>query len=173
MTVTQTILAQWDDLSPSAQSHILATRRPLLNRWDCIDSDCGIVDTITADDAADALDSFSDTYDRGMYPDAEGTVYIDIRVRNTITGEEESGTITLDEPEPECSAGEHNWRSPYSVVGGLRENPGVFGAGAGAGVRITNVCSHCGAYRTILTHAQRRDTGEYIGEQVSYSEARC
>jgi hypothetical protein len=39
----------------------------------------------------------------------------------------------------------HDWRTPHSVVGGLRENPGVWGVGAGVAEHF--VCSRCGAYK--------------------------
>ncbi len=164
MSISTAIRENWDDLSATAQKHIRATRPALLNRWDCID--VGKVDTITADSAEEALDSFADTYSRDMY-DCSGTVYVDIRVRNQVTHEEEIRTITLAEPEPECVDGQaHDWQSPYSLLGGLKENPGVWGSGGG--VRIKKVCAHCGAYRITETCAQRHDTGEYVGAETSY-----
>lgn len=49
--------------------------------------------------------------------------------------------------EPKCHAGTtHDWQSPYSVVQGCRENPGVWGSGHG-GICIHEVCSCCGMYR--------------------------
>jgi hypothetical protein len=73
--------------------------------------------------------------------------------------ERERITITLDAEEPECKDGEdHDWRSPYSVLGGIKENPGVWGHGGG--VAIKEVCAHCGKYKITDTWAQRSDTGE-------------
>jgi hypothetical protein len=40
------------------------------------------------------------------------------------------------------------------LVGGLRENPGVYGKQYGSGVIILEVCARCGARRTT-------DTGEH------------
>jgi hypothetical protein len=63
--------------------------------------------------------------------------------------------------EPDCADGhEHEWRSPYSVVGGLKENPGVWGNGGG--VKCTEVCAHCGTYRETDTWAQNPSSGEVI-----------
>lgn len=48
----------------------------------------------------------------------------------------------------ECLDGEdHDWQSPYSVLGGIKENPGVWGSGHGQ-VIIKSVCACCGMYRT-------------------------
>ena len=51
---------------------------------------------------------------------------------------------------PECEAaedGEHDWRSPHSLVGGLRENPGVW-SGGGTIMQNKSVCRCCGCYKT-------------------------
>lgn len=60
-----------------------------------------------------------------------------------------SGTLPAKDA-PECLDGDpdsHDWQSPYSVVGGIKENPGVWGSGHGH-VKICEVCACCGAYRT-------------------------
>lgn len=81
----------------------------------------------------------------------------------------DSHTIVIEPDEPECTADDHDWQSPYSVLGGLKENPGVWGKGGG--VVITEVCSHCGMYRVTDSWAQRRDTGEQGLESIEYREA--
>lgn len=60
----------------------------------------------------------------------------------------------LLEIDPGCSTDEHDWQSPHSVVGGCRENPGVWGRGAGSGVVVAEVCARCGAYRYQETGAR-------------------
>lgn len=84
--------------------------------------------------------------------------------------ERECVTVTIEPIEPEC-AGEHDhdWRSPYSVLGGIKENPGVWGHGGG--VILREVCAHCGRYRITDTWAQRKDTGEQGLESVKYEDA--
>jgi hypothetical protein len=78
--------------------------------------------------------------------------------------------ITIEiEAEPDCEAEEHDWQSPYEVVGGVKENPGV--RGHGGGVIIKECCAHCGRYRFTDTWAQRRDTGEQGLRRVSYEDA--
>jgi len=82
----------------------------------------------------------------------------------------ESHTITIEPEEPSCRAGhDHEWCSPYEVLGGLRENPGCWGHGGGVIVR--EVCRHCGVYRVTDTWAQDPDTGEQGLTGVSYEEA--
>lgn len=80
-----------------------------------------------------------------------------------------SHKIALEPEEPECEQPEHDWRSPYSVLGGVRENPGVWGHGGG--VVIREVCAHCGRYRITDTWAQHRATGEQGLTSTSYEDA--
>lgn len=71
---------------------------------------------------------------------------------------EEKITVQVDPPEPRCVADAHDWRGEYDVVGGLKENPGVFGNEGG--VEILRVCIHCNILRVVNTWAQRPDTGQ-------------
>ena len=77
-------------------------------------------------------------------------------------------TVRIDPAEPRCVDREtsHDWQSPHEIVGGLRENPGVWGHGGG--VISREVCVRCGCERTTDTWAQRRDTGEQGLTSVSY-----
>jgi len=68
------------------------------------------------------------------------------------------GDAIEEPPAAECEEaddGEHDWCSPHEVVGGIAENPGVWGNGGG--VIITEVCRHCGTYRTTDTWATGHD----------------
>jgi hypothetical protein len=78
-------------------------------------------------------------------------------------------TYTFDAKEPECTDDEHDWQAPYSVLGGIRENPGVWGHGGG--VIIREVCAHCGAYRETDTWAQDPSTGAQGLRSVRYEPA--
>lgn len=124
-------------------------------------------DTIEATSAEEAL-AEARNVDRSNYSDAEGTIWIDVRVHCEETGEEASDTVTLEPDEPECTEGEHDWQSPHELLGGLRENPGV--QGHGGGVVIDEACLHCGCRRTTDTWAQRPDTGEQGLTSVEYEE---
>ena len=65
----------------------------------------------------------------------------------------ESVTAEIDPTPPECEEDkEHDWQSPHEVVGGIEENPGVWGNAGG--VIVTEVCAHCGAYKVTNTWDQ-------------------
>lgn len=135
-------------------------------------SECGQhYDYIWAASIDDALAVAVRNFNSDAYPMGEGseTTWIDIQVCDMLTEETASTEMEIDPPEPECTEGEHDWRSPYSVLGGLRENPGVWGHGAG--VIIKTVCAHCGAYMIRDTWAQRPDNGVEGYESVAYQPA--
>ena len=61
----------------------------------------------------------------------------------------ESIFLSEDEPPPDCRCcGGDDWAAPHCCVGGLKENPGVWGSGHGS-VSVTEVCKACGAYRCV------------------------
>jgi len=79
-------------------------------------------------------------------------------------------TYTFEVEEPDCiGKREHDWKSPLSIVGGVKENPGVYGHGGG--VVITEICAHCGAYRETDTWAQDSQTGEQGLHETTYRPA--
>jgi hypothetical protein len=79
----------------------------------------------------------------------------------------ESHTIELEQEIPPCEDGqEHDWQSPLEIVGGIAENPGVWGHGGG--VIAVECCMHCGCKRTTDTWAQNPATGEQGLTSVSY-----
>lgn len=126
-------------------------------------------DTVTATSPEAALKIARGNVDRGNYNDTEGTLWIEVRVVCEETGEEASDTVTLDEDEPDCEDSEtHDWQSPIELVGGIKENPGVWGNGGG--VIIKEVCMHCGCLRLTDTWAQNPETGEQGLTSVSYEE---
>lgn len=129
--------------------------------------------TVEAESAAEALEIARGNVDRANYPtdeESDGALYIDVCARNIDDDDCDSDTVTLEPEEPACEDGrEHDWQSPYSVLGGSRENPGVFGSGGG--VIIREVCACCGRYRVTNTWAQRPDTGEQGLREVRYEPA--
>jgi hypothetical protein len=174
-SITDTIKMQWDLLTDKARAHIRTTRPALLTQWDLWEAGYQYA-TITASSAAAALATAESNVDRGNYDrdldpgDQGATLYIDVMVRNAVTGEQQTTTVTLHPEEPDCEdSHEHDWRSPVSVVGGCRESPGVWGHGGG--VKIREVCSHCGRYRITDTWAQRKDTGEQGLTEVWFEPA--
>lgn len=108
-------------------------------------------------------DSFSDS-----------TKWIEIQVARNKQGRInedtiESTTVTQHPPMPDCNKSEHSWETPYSLVGGDRNNPGVFGSGGG--VISTEVCEHCGVYRVKDTWAQNPSNGEQGLTSIEYRRA--
>jgi hypothetical protein len=117
----------------------------------------------------EAIDEVQSNVERINYPDTTGTIWIDVMIRCEATDEEWSGSVTLDEPEPDCHPGyTHEWIAPHWLVGGIKENPGVWGNGGG--VVIHEACRHCGCERVTDTWAQRPDTGEQGLTSVEYRE---
>jgi hypothetical protein len=79
--------------------------------------------------------------------------------------------ITLEPEEPVCiDADGHDWQAPHSIVGGIKENPGVWGHGGG--VTIDEVCVRCGCGKTIDTWAQDPTDGAQGLRSVSYEPGR-
>ncbi len=114
----------------------------------------------TVEIEADSPEEAAEEYvDDGCCGDITSTVWFSIHVTPLdANGDGEWIDVEIDPPEPPCSEGhKHEWKSPYSVVGGLRENPGVYGHGAGT--VSTEVCVHCGAYRVIDTWATNPENG--------------
>jgi hypothetical protein len=80
------------------------------------------------------------------------------------------------EPEPEITeCGEddedHEWESPVELVGGCRENPGVFSSGTRFDYRM--VCSKCGMYKHSWDVGSQRNPGEnQEGHEYSSADSR-
>ena len=106
----------------------------------------------------------------GDWDVSRGTVWCSVRVERMDGGYERERRVAIDPEEPACAEGHsHDWRSPYSLLGGLRENPGVQGHGGGA--VVTEACAHCGRYRVTDSWAQDPETGEQGLESVAYRDA--
>ena len=84
----------------------------------------------------------------------------------TVEVNRETGSVEIQPTEPDCCDGEHEWESPISLVGGIEENPGVWGHGGG--VVIEQVCRKCGCGKTTDTWAQSCH-GEQGLHAVSYT----
>lgn len=143
----------------------------------------GVELAIEAETDADAIERARDWAADGDYGDVESTLWVDVRLsevcpecagRGRHTSECDSRPALLDERvtaqieprAPKCTESEHDWQSPLAIVGGIKENPGVWGHGGG--VVINECCMHCGCARITDTWAQRRDTGEQGLTSVRY-----
>ena len=70
-------------------------------------------------------------------------------------------TVTDEDELPSPGEDGHAWTSPHSMVGGLENNPGVYGNSGG--VKIHEVCSRCGLHRHTDTWDQSfTGTGEPV-----------
>lgn len=96
------------------------------------------------------------------------TIWVEYGIKLATDEDWSWDTITIDPPEPKCVRKRHKWMAPVSVVGGLRENPGVYGHGGG--VKITTCCKFCGMFRTYDTWAQNPENGQQGLDSTSYRE---
>jgi hypothetical protein len=136
--------------------------------------DSGASEIIEADTIGQALEQAREWAADGGY---ESRVMVGVRVieldadgeqtDNQLSAEVEAGP----EPEaPKCADGqEHDWQSPYEVVGGIKENPGVWGS-SGTRLTVREVCAHCGYYRVTQHTGSQRNPGE-LPQTVTYEDA--
>lgn len=147
----------------------------VLPRWHADDGNCEVeLDVATGDEAA------REYVDGGDWGEGNGTWWCHVTVwrvaLRAVDGEivdervdECPHRVTVNPVEPEYSSDEHDWRSPHKLVGGLRENPGVWGNGGG--VKIHEICRNCGTHRHTDTWAQDPYNGQQGLTSVSYTDA--
>lgn len=140
-------------------------------KYNCDDGNALI--EIEADSAREAAQEYVDGGDWG---EGAGTVCVDVHVTpldedgSEIEDEGEWITVTIEPEEPDCLDGEdHDWQSPLTLLGGLEENPGVWGSDHG-GLHITEVCARCGIYRVTDTGATNRSNGQRM-TSVTFRDA--
>lgn len=137
----------------------------------------GAEETFEADDLDEAVAACRDWLDEGDWDRSSPG-----RVHGRVYALDENGVessdytdvvLEIEQDEPPCSEGlEHEWSSDYDLVGGCREAPGVYGHGGG--VKIHEVCRHCGCMKITDTWPQDPETGEQGGwTEVSYKEGCC
>lgn len=108
-------------------------------------------DSVWAADEEAALEEAVDRFDESFY-ERGSTNWVEIEVYDAVLGDRLSILQEVTPVEPSCTNPKgHDWRAPYSVLGGLKENPGVWGSGGGA--IIKEVCANCGGYRITDTWA--------------------
>ena len=132
---------------------------------------------------AESGDEAAQNYvDEGGWNDVDKTIWINVRTWRTgyvldsngdlveIEIESVAHKVELDPDEPACEGdSDHDWRSPHEVVGGIQENPGVWGNAGG--VIMTTVCRNCGAYMVTDTWAQDPQDGTQGLTSIKYNEA--
>jgi hypothetical protein len=89
----------------------------------------------------------------------------------TVAGDEYDCSGEYSDTLPDCEQAEHAsaddeadeeghvWRSPYSVVGGCKENPGVWG-GNGTAMNFHEVCRLCGCHKHTHSYGSQRNDGD-------------
>lgn len=167
-TITARLSALWDETWDAAEAAKEAYRDSDEPReWTATDGNGDTTHTgvWSSDLREEIAGAWSD-----CWGDVESTFWVRLRVTCDKTGEEHDLTVTVEPEAPECiDDREHDWCAPLEVVGGIAENPGVWGKGGG--VICKTVCRHCGCYRIWDSWAQDESTGEQGLESVSYEEA--
>lgn len=119
---------------------------------------------IEAESPSEAAREYVDT---GDWHESTCTCFIHLAVREEDNDDWEHIRIAIEPTPPPCENGEeHEWTSPWQIVGGLKENPGVWGNGGG--VRITEVCQKCGCGKLTDTWATDPYDGSQGNRIVSY-----
>lgn len=131
----------------------------------------GASEEITADTLAEAIEQAEEWARDGSWDTGEGTIWVHAHlIEMGDDGEEierHSITVQIDPDEPDCTSDEgHDWQAPYEIVGGIKENPGVWGHGGG--VTIQEACLHCGCGKLTDTWAQDPETGEQGLDSTAY-----
>jgi len=140
-----------------------------MGTWTLRDCESGVEQQIEAEELSAVRAAAHAWASNGDYGHIDATIWVDTAVIDEEGTRVETVTTQLDPAAPRCVDGKrdsHEWKSPYRLLGGLKENPGVWGHGGG--VIIRDVCMQCGCERTTDTWAQRRDTGEQGLESVQY-----
>lgn len=126
-----------------------------------------VFDTVEADDAESALDDAGEPSrcDYGDDPGTTWTTWWAVNVDDSADYAER--TYQMDEDEPECEEGkEHDWQCPPDIVGGIKENPGVWGHGGG--IILKRCCMNCGCLQETDTWAQNPSNGTQGHTTVRY-----
>lgn len=136
-----------------------------------IDADSGFRDTFEASSLKEARKKAKRWILDGDYKEFNSTIFLRTYLSWTDEdgeNQEETININLDPPQPKCISNKnHDWSSP-EWLGGLKENPGIWGNGGG--VIIKEVCLHCGCEKTTNTWAQNPSNGEQGLTSISYEE---
>lgn len=120
---------------------------------------------VEADDPDEAARVYVDA---GVWEVGDTTTWVTVHVEDD-EGDLCSIPVGVDPDEPDCSEEKHEYGTPYDIVGGLKDNPGVWGHGGG--VLIVEVCAHCGLFRVTDTWAQNPETGQQGLISVQYTKS--
>lgn len=131
-----------------------------MTTWICSDSDDSV--EIEADSRKEAAQKFVET---GDWEPEEKTYWVKVDV--AFAGNNyESIKVPVHPKEPKCSEWEHEWHRPYEILGGCKENPGVWGSGGGTVSH--DLCQHCGVLKVENNWAQDPIDGEQGLRSIQY-----
>lgn len=131
--------------------------------------DIGVIHKIQAKNLNDARSQAKEWALDGTYDNIDSTFWVDIIIENSKGETIDVVSVAINPPEPLCVDGPHDWIAPWNIVGGIKENPGIWGNAGG--VVVTECCSKCGCQRTINTWAHNPATGEQGLVSVAYEES--
>lgn len=126
-----------------------------------------ITKTVLADNDEDAREQLDEWLREGW--GCEGDVWVDGHAypEDEDTDRIETSLDYLPPLAPDCADGhEHEWIAPHSVLGGLKENPGVWGHGGG--IVYEELCEHCHVKRVTDTWATNPINGTQGHRVVRY-----
>lgn len=151
----------------------------LIDGWTADDGNCA-VECPLAESGREAAEEYVAD---GSWGDNASTAWVTVHVWQVCVSVDEDGReirgryaegshiIAIEPDEPPCAEGEdHDWQSPYEILGGDRHNPGVWAHGGG--VVIHEVCMRCGCGRTTDTWAQDPEDGTQGLTSVSYERGK-
>ncbi len=131
----------------------------------------GVSEVIEAEDNSAAESIATDWIKDGSW---DGKFMADVTIQEIDKQGDDTGDswgisveVGEDPEPPDCREDyDHEWVSPVEVVGGMKENPGVWSTG-GTTFVTKQVCRHCGVYRKRTDYGSQRnpgqcDTVEYI-----------
>ena len=141
-----------------------------------ISEDSGASKIIEADSLDDVLDMAQDWSADGVYDERVmvSVQAVELDDDGDPTGPTAHGEVAAGpEPKPEpseCGADDddHDWQSPIELVGGCRENPGVFSTGTR--FDFYAVCARCGMRKHSWDQGSQRNPGD-LSEGVEYEPA--
>jgi len=130
-------------------------------------SDDQVSKLIEADSMEEALDEAVDLWQDG---DWDSKCLVDLVV-SEVDNPDNVSYISVEcgeDPEPPaCIEDKHEWDNPHDVVGGLKENPGVWSLG-GTTLVFKSVCIHCGLIKREVCYGSQRNPGQC--DTVEYLE---
>lgn len=128
---------------------------------------------IKAANLAEAKEAAVESWKSGSW---DGRVDVEVRIVELDADSEEIGPVEWivvecgDYPTPPaCAEGhDHEWLSPFRVVGGIKENPGVWSRG-GTTTAYLECCPHCGTYKHETRYGVQRNPGQC--DEIEYRHA--